>query len=385
VILVAKGSTLKVFLAWFEVMLVVLVVSRPQVAIAESAPEQYVLEYPAAEQFCPPIAGYFDEVQRTISRAGYRTFRHQPNGGFGLPVQDRVGEKHLLHLGADVGWHRVGEPVFAVADGVVRVSQGAADEGPRRRGPSQSGWYPSHIAAKTPHDHRGDGARDSPRPYREPKPAAALAWGNLIVLEHRLADGEYVTTVYGHLANDRLVKAGDVVRAGQQIGAIGTARVNGGYKPHLHFGVREGRMAEVGRVLVQLTINGKLAPLRIAELHEDVVVFDGIEGLPERMHLTINTSGIKTAQRSGQAQFSPKAPETEPVPGGFKFEIRRDGDRAEATSAILHFVQPPEFAIVGYGLSAKSWRDPTAFLKEHRADIMPAAFELPKPRRNLLK
>ena len=181
-----------------------------------------------------------------------------------------------------------------------------------------------------------------------------MAWGNLVVLEHRLPDDSYVTTVYGHLANERLVKAGDVVRAGQQIGTIGTSRVNGGYKPHLHFGVREGRMAEVGRTLVVLTIKGQQVPLRIAELREDVVVIGGAEDLPERLQLTIN---------------------------GRKFEISRRGDKAEVTMAMLGHVQSPEFAIVGYGLSAESWHDPVAFLKKHRADIAPAAFEVAKLRR----
>jgi murein DD-endopeptidase MepM/ murein hydrolase activator NlpD len=293
----------------------------PQAVAAGTSPDRYILEYPAAERFCPPVAGFFDEVERTIERVGNRTFRHQPNGGFGLPVQGRAGDALLLHLGADVGWHRVGEPVFAVANGVVRVSQGPLkDEANKGR-----------------------------------KPADAMAWGNLIVLEHRLPDGNYVTTVYGHLANERLVSAGDVVRAGQQIGTIGTTRVNGGYKPHLHFGVRQGRMAEVGRMLAVLSIEGKQVPLRIAELREDEIVLDGAEELPERMHLTIDDQ---------------------------TFEISRRGDKAEVAAAILAHVPSPEFAIIGYGLSAEGWHDPTAFLKEHRADIAPAAFEMAKPRRN---
>src|SRR5688572_29662248 len=99
--------------AWCSVLLIAQSVSQLRSATAEELPERYVLTYPAAEQFCPPVRGFFDEVQRTIDRVGYRTFRHQPNGGYGLPVQDRVGDAHLLHLGADVGWYRVGEPVFA--------------------------------------------------------------------------------------------------------------------------------------------------------------------------------------------------------------------------------------------------------------------------------
>ena len=71
------------------------------------------------------LSGFFEEVARTIDRVGTRTFRHQPNGGYGLPVVDKVGDANLIHLGADVGFYRVGEPVYAVATGVVRMSQGA--------------------------------------------------------------------------------------------------------------------------------------------------------------------------------------------------------------------------------------------------------------------
>jgi murein DD-endopeptidase MepM/ murein hydrolase activator NlpD len=283
-------------------------------------PERYLLIYPAADQFCPPVAGFFDEVERTLDRAGYHTFRHQPNGGYGLPVQTRVGNVNLLHLGADVGWHRAGEPVFAMANGVVRVSEGSpADDNKKDR--------------KTP---------------------SVLAWGNVIVLEHRLPDGSYATTIYGHLANVRLVKVGDVVRAGQQIGTIGTTRINGGYKPHLHLGVRQGRMAEVGRKLIDLTFNGNRVPLKIADLREDAVILSGATVLPERLRLNIN---------------------------GRDFEIIRHGDKAEVSATILLRVPSPEFPIVGYGLSTDGWLDPVAFLKSRGADVNPAPFEVAERRR----
>ncbi len=294
---------------------------RPVVA-AESA-ERYVLSYPAAEQFCPPVDGFFDEVQRTIGRDGYRTFRHQPNGGYGLPVVDKVGDVRLLHLGADVGWYRVGDPVFAVADGVVRVSEGPPKED-------------------------GDKKR---------KPAKTMAWGNLVVLEHRLPDGKYATSIYGHLATERLVNVGDTVRAGQQIGMIGTTRVNGGYKPHLHLGVREGRMAQVGRKLVLMSTEGKLLSLEIAELKEkeEVIVLKGGADLPAWLQMGAS---------------------------GRKFEITQRGESAEVSAGVLSYVPSPEFAIVGYGLSTDGWLDPITFLKAHGADTNPAAFEPAKRRRN---
>lgn len=55
-------------------------------ARAQDVPEKYVVDYPIAERFCPPIWAYFQEVQQTVGRVGSRTFRHQPNGGYGLAL-----------------------------------------------------------------------------------------------------------------------------------------------------------------------------------------------------------------------------------------------------------------------------------------------------------
>jgi hypothetical protein len=73
---------------------------------------------------------------------GGHRFRQKANGGYGLPVVDKVGDKHLIHLGADLGWYQVGEPVFAVAAGVVRISSGPVSIGPVSSGPVSSGRAP---------------------------------------------------------------------------------------------------------------------------------------------------------------------------------------------------------------------------------------------------
>jgi murein DD-endopeptidase MepM/ murein hydrolase activator NlpD len=65
------------------------------------------------------------------------------------------------------------------------------------------------------------------------------AWGNVIVLRHAfMEDGQvkYADSLYGHL--DRiLVREGQQVTRGQQIGTIGNA--HGLYAPHLHFEVHK--------------------------------------------------------------------------------------------------------------------------------------------------
>jgi murein DD-endopeptidase MepM/ murein hydrolase activator NlpD len=99
------------------------------------------------------------------------------------------------HAGEDMAWFREGCSYYAVATGLVRMVQGAG----------------------------GD-------------------WGFIVVIEHRLASGEYVCSIYGHAAWDVLVRPGDVVRRGQKIATEGLSCSveNGGYGAHNHFGIAQG-------------------------------------------------------------------------------------------------------------------------------------------------
>jgi len=133
------------------------------------------VDYPVATRFVYPIQRYEEDLF-----AGY------PRRSFGAGGN---------HAGEDCAWFREGLGYFAIADGVVRMVQGAG----------------------------GD-------------------WGFLVVLEHRLPDGRYLVSVYGHAAFDVLVKPGDVVKAGQRIATQGLSCSveNGGYGSHLHFGLGDG-------------------------------------------------------------------------------------------------------------------------------------------------
>src|SRR4051794_14853756 len=136
----------------------------------EKTAAKYPLSYPPAQQFCPPTEGFFEEVERTVDRVGTHTFRHQPNGGYGLPVVDKVGGSNLIHLGADVGFYRVREPVYAVAAGIVRLSQGETE-----------------VRSVEGGGGKADGKAASPRASaREKGTARKLEWGNVVVIEHQL-------------------------------------------------------------------------------------------------------------------------------------------------------------------------------------------------------
>jgi murein DD-endopeptidase MepM/ murein hydrolase activator NlpD len=68
-------------------------------------------------------------------------------------------------------------------------------------------------------------------------------WGNLLLIAHRLPDGEIVFSFSAHL-KDLLVKEGDVVKKRQQVGTVGRGYKDATYKAaHLHFEIRKADMA----------------------------------------------------------------------------------------------------------------------------------------------
>ena len=66
--------------------------------------------------------------------------------------------------------------------------------------------------------------------------ASHFDYGPVIVLEHQTNDGTPFYTLYGHLSEASLerLRVGQEIAAGEQIGEIGTAEINGGWTPHLH-------------------------------------------------------------------------------------------------------------------------------------------------------
>jgi 4-aminobutyrate aminotransferase-like enzyme/murein DD-endopeptidase MepM/ murein hydrolase activator NlpD len=79
--------------------------------------------------------------------------------------------------------------------------------------------------------------------------AVPYDYGPTVILEHEAgAGGPHFFTLYGHLARETLtrVKPGMEVKAGDRIGSIGSAEVNGGWAPHLHFQINTDRLDLTG-------------------------------------------------------------------------------------------------------------------------------------------
>jgi murein DD-endopeptidase MepM/ murein hydrolase activator NlpD len=163
-------------------------------------------ELPIAREFFYPIREYLKDSGRK---------------SFGVLVGNEslksgaMSFANTIHLGDDCGWYQDGAPVYAIADGIVRVfsrSVSYTDESNRKR------W----------------------------------AWGNLLVIEHKIAEKpvkdkpepppKYICSLYAHLADGIMVNEGELVRKGQKIGAIGMgfSEENGDYEAHLHFSIYDG-------------------------------------------------------------------------------------------------------------------------------------------------
>ncbi len=69
--------------------------------------------------------------------------------------------------------------------------------------------------------------------------AAPLDYGPVVILQHRTDDGDIFHTLYGHLSRESLaaLPVGRGVRRGEAFATIGSAEVNGGWTPHIHFQV----------------------------------------------------------------------------------------------------------------------------------------------------
>ncbi len=105
----------------------------------------------------------------------------------------------LYHMGIDAGGELgEGAPVYAVGDGVVK-----------------------EVKERT-------------------------SFGLVVLIEHTLPNNSKVVSLYGHLKpSDQPVSVGEVVKMGARIGSLGSRAENGGWTPHIHFGIHKDAYSPV--------------------------------------------------------------------------------------------------------------------------------------------
>lgn len=106
----------------------------------------------------------------------------------------------------------LGDPVFAVADGLVVYAA-----------------QPSH------------------------------GWGKIVIISHRMTDGRSIQSMYAHL-DTFVVKPGELVARGQKIATVGTGNDN--YLAHLHLEMRESAGVDLGSGYSLYPFN-HLSPTRV--------------------------------------------------------------------------------------------------------------------------
>lgn len=102
-----------------------------------------------------------------------------------------------------------------------------------------------------------------------------LGWGNVVIVRHSyLENGQpaCIDSLYGHL-NEILVKPGDAVARGQEIGTIGTA--HGMYPAHLHFEIRKNLAVGMNRSAFAPDFSNYYDPTQFLERHRSLPAGSG--------------------------------------------------------------------------------------------------------------
>lgn|GEM_PF-3510569 len=137
-------------------------------------------------------------------------------------------------------------------------------------------------------------------------------WGGIILAEHTDQAGTQVVSLYGHLdASSFQVTEGQEISRGQLIGYLGDSSVNGGWPPHLHFAIRDGRYVDAwaGEPWVYAGYGDEeemanwFMPTDYIEAHKHIVEVQRVpEDSPNRF-----TTAVGVSQRRFETKGSAKA------------------------------------------------------------------------------
>ncbi len=90
---------------------------------------------------------------------------------------------------------------------------------------------------------------------------ARMGWGNVVIIRHCYWSGgrwQYVDSLYAHL-HQIMVRQGQHVRKGQQVGTIGTNR--GMYIAHLHFEIRKNLLIGINQSSYRKDLSNYYRPI----------------------------------------------------------------------------------------------------------------------------
>lgn len=207
-------------------------------AANEVIPDQRLIKISPGEWVCP-TTGFISSPYGPRGGSHHNGVDICPAGYF---QQTDAGAKHLY--GKCRG--PIGQPIYAAAAGQVCHI-----------------WYSNKGQGNAPttYDLNGYGSR---------------SFGNAVAIKHNLSDGPYIT-IYAHLGTHQdpaqdtpggglMVKLGDTVSAGQQIGVMGRTH-NRDSLTHLHFEIRKGHTLPKASNHID---PGRVFP-QMAHRHEDQI------------------------------------------------------------------------------------------------------------------
>lgn len=183
----------------------------------------------------------------------------------------------------------------------------------------------------TSHGHLGEdwvGQGGSGTDYRDPVYAIGngvvtlardfrRSWGNVVVLRHAfMEEGQmkYADSLYGHL--DRiLVREGQQVARGQQIGTIGNA--HGLYAPHLHFEMHKNLSIGVVHTMFTGDLSNYYVPSDFVNAHRSLQSGNRVTTVAMNNYVMPTFPGIPALQSASPANSSDLSDDTKHKTGVF--------------------------------------------------------------------
>jgi murein DD-endopeptidase MepM/ murein hydrolase activator NlpD len=148
--------------------------------------------------------------------------------------------------------------------------------------PDAEGYYKAR--GYRPGGHQGedwDGVRGGDTDFKDPIYCIGdgivvfardvhLGWGNVVIVRHAYRESgmvKHIDSLYGHL-NSILVRRGQKVARGQQVGTMGTA--HGQYDAHLHLEIRKNLEIGMSRSKFQKNLSNYYDPTQFIASHRQL-------------------------------------------------------------------------------------------------------------------